>query len=76
MTTRQLTLLAVALLALAWPFLPSFTITLLAYIGLYSMVAVGLVLLTGVGGITSPRSTIRVAPRSSRSTSMSFGIRW
>ncbi len=53
MTTRQLTLLAVALLALAWPFLPSFTITLLAYIGLYSMVAVGLVLLTGVGGITS-----------------------
>ena len=43
----------VALLAAVWGFLPPFTVTLLNYIGLYSMVAVGLVLLTGVGGMTS-----------------------
>jgi branched-chain amino acid transport system permease protein len=33
--------------------LPEFYITLLNYIGLYSIVALGLVLLTGVGGLTS-----------------------
>lgn len=33
--------------------LPEFHVTLLNYIGLYSMVALGLVLLTGVGGLTS-----------------------
>ncbi|UCV07867.1 ABC transporter permease subunit [Dechloromonas denitrificans] len=33
--------------------LPEFTVTLLNYIGLYTIVAVGLVLLTGVGGLTS-----------------------
>ena len=44
---------AIALLAAAWGFLPPFTVTLLCYIGLYSMVAVGLVMLTGVGGMTS-----------------------
>jgi hypothetical protein len=33
--------------------LPEFTVTLLNYIGLYAIVAVGLVLLTGVGGLTS-----------------------
>ena len=33
--------------------LPEFQITLLNYIGLYSIVAMGLVLLTGVGGLTS-----------------------
>jgi ABC-type branched-subunit amino acid transport system ATPase component/ABC-type branched-subunit amino acid transport system permease subunit len=33
--------------------LPEFTITLANYIGLYSLVALGLVLLTGVGGLTS-----------------------
>ncbi len=53
MTSRHLTWAAIALLAIAWGFLPPFTITLLNYIGLYSMVAVGLVLLTGVGGMTS-----------------------
>ncbi|MFZ5693071.1 MAG: ABC transporter permease subunit [Pseudomonadota bacterium] len=31
----------------------SFTITLMNYIGIYSLVALGLVLLTGVGGLTS-----------------------
>jgi branched-chain amino acid transport system permease protein len=42
-----------ALLALAPLVLPEFTITLANYIGLYSLVALGLVLLTGVGGLTS-----------------------
>lgn len=39
----------------AVPFLPipAYWITLLNYIGLYTMVALGLVLLTGVGGLTS-----------------------
>ncbi|MCM2252496.1 MAG: branched-chain amino acid ABC transporter ATP-binding protein/permease [Ramlibacter sp.] len=53
MTPRGLTLVLVAALAVAWPWLPEFTITLLCYIGLYSMVAAGLVMLTGVGGMTS-----------------------
>lgn len=35
------------------PALPDFWITLWNYIGLYSLVAIGLVLLTGVGGMTS-----------------------
>ena len=35
MTPRRITLLAIALLALAWPLLPPFTVTLLDYIGLY-----------------------------------------
>ncbi len=42
-----------AALALGPLLLPEFYITLLNYIGLYSIVAVGLVLLTGVGGLTS-----------------------
>ena len=33
--------------------LPEFHVTLLNYIGLYSIVALGLVLLTGIGGLTS-----------------------
>jgi len=42
------------LLLLMGPFiLPEFYVTLLNYIGLYSIVALGLVLLTGVGGLTS-----------------------
>jgi len=41
------------ILALAPPLLPEFYVTLLNYIGLYALVALGLVLLTGVGGLTS-----------------------
>ena len=52
-TRRQLTLAVVALLAICWPFLPEFTVVVLSYIGLYALVAVGLVMLTGVGGMTS-----------------------
>jgi branched-chain amino acid transport system permease protein len=49
----MLTLGFVALLAAAPSFLPEFYVTLLNYIGLYSIVAVGLVLLTGIAGLTS-----------------------
>jgi branched-chain amino acid transport system permease protein len=41
------------LLLLGPQVLPEFYITLLNYIGLYSLVTLGLVLLTGVGGLTS-----------------------
>lgn len=43
----------VGLLALGPAVLPEFHITLLNYIGLSALVALGLVLLTGVGGLTS-----------------------
>lgn len=52
-TSRQLTLVLVVLLALAWGFLPEFTVSVLSNIGLYALVAAGLVMLTGVGGMTS-----------------------
>jgi len=52
-TPRQLTLGLVVLLAAAWGFLPEFTVSVLSNIGLYALVAVGLVMLTGVGGMTS-----------------------
>jgi len=44
---------AVVCLALAPLVLPPFTVTLMNYIGIYSLVAIGLALLTGVGGIVS-----------------------
>lgn len=53
MTARHLTLAFAAVLALVWSWLPDFTVTELNYIGLYSLVALGLVMLTGVGGMTS-----------------------
>lgn len=53
LTRTQLTTLAVALLGITWGFLPEFTVVVMSYIGLYSIVAVGLVMLTGVGGMTS-----------------------
>ena len=53
MRPGQLLLVFVALLGCAPLVLPEFTITLANYIGLYSLVALGLVLLTGVGGLTS-----------------------
>jgi branched-chain amino acid transport system permease protein len=52
-TPHQLTLVCVVLLALAWGFLPEFTVSVLSNIGLYALVAAGLVMLTGVGGMTS-----------------------
>ncbi|WP_058615838.1 ABC transporter permease subunit [Tepidimonas taiwanensis] len=50
---RALTIGFVLLLAAAWGVLPDFTITLLNYIGLHALVALGLVMLTGIGGMTS-----------------------
>ncbi|MEY2631921.1 MAG: hypothetical protein RIR00_575 [Pseudomonadota bacterium] len=45
--------LFIVLLGLGPLVLPEFHVTLLNYIGLYAIVALGLVLLTGVGGLTS-----------------------
>lgn len=55
MSVRKLVFAAVAasLLFPLVPGVPTFWITLCNYIGLFSLVAVGLVLLTGVGGMTS-----------------------
>lgn len=50
---RGLTLAAVLALGIAWGFLPEFTVVVVSYIGLYALVAVGLCMLTGVGGMTS-----------------------
>ena len=46
-------LMFMAALLLAPLVLPEFYVTLLNYIGLYAIVALGLVMLTGVGGLTS-----------------------
>jgi len=48
-----LALAVIALLAIAPFYATSFTITLLNYIGIYALVALGVVLLTGFGGMTS-----------------------
>jgi len=55
MMRRQTVILTgfLVLLALVPRLLPEFYVTLLNYIGLYAIVALGLVLLTGVGGLTS-----------------------
>jgi branched-chain amino acid transport system permease protein len=55
LSPRLVGLFVIALMAVAplMPFTPSFWITLAGYIGLASLVAIGLVLLTGVGGMTS-----------------------
>ncbi len=55
LSPRLAGLLVVALMGAAplLPFTPSFWATLAGYIGLSSLVATGLVLLTGVGGMTS-----------------------
>ncbi|TBU75279.1 ABC transporter permease subunit [Phytopseudomonas daroniae] len=53
MKLRALLIAFVLLLGIAPLALPTFQITLLNYIGLYTLVVLGLVLLTGVGGMTS-----------------------
>ena len=53
LTRRQLLVVCIAALAFAWPWLPEFTVTVATYIGLYALVAVGLVMLSGVAGMTS-----------------------
>ena len=50
----SLIIVAAVVILLAAPFWAAeFTITLLNYIGIYALVALGVVLLTGVGGLTS-----------------------
>jgi branched-chain amino acid transport system permease protein len=53
MKPRYLIAIFIAVLLMAPLILPSFQITLLNYIGLYTLVVLGLVLLTGIGGMTS-----------------------
>tara|TARA_Y100001951_G_scaffold101807_1_gene107321 strand:- start:14372 stop:16171 length:1800 start_codon:yes stop_codon:yes gene_type:complete len=53
MKPRYLILALVTVLAVAPALLPPYYVTLLNYIGLYTLVVLGLVLLTGVGGMTS-----------------------
>jgi len=56
MNSRALQLLAsavIAIMAAAPLWAAPFTITLLNYIGIYALVVLGIVLLTGVGGLTS-----------------------
>lgn len=53
MKARLPLLVFVAALVFGPAILPEFYVTLLNYIGLYAIVALGLVLLTGVGGLTS-----------------------
>ncbi len=53
MTPRKLTVLSLAALAVCWPLLPDFTVSVLASIALYAIVAAGLVLMTGIAGMTS-----------------------
>ena len=50
---RGLAVAAIAMLAAAPFWAADFTVTLLNYIGIYTLVALGVVLLTGVGGLTS-----------------------
>ncbi|TFW09403.1 ATP-binding cassette domain-containing protein, partial [Oxalobacteraceae bacterium OM1] len=55
MTRNRIILAILLVVGIALPLLPTpeYWINLLDYIGLYSLVAIGLVLLTGVGGLTS-----------------------
>src|SRR3954453_14292535 len=50
---RILVIVFVALVGIAPLALSPFSVTILNYIGLYSLATLGLVLLTGVGGLTS-----------------------
>ena len=50
---KPLAALALAVFILPWLPVPDFWITQLNYIGMYALVALGLVLLTGIGGLTS-----------------------
>ena len=54
MTPARIVIAIWLVLVAAGPlYLPEFYITLVNYIGLYSLVALGLVLLTGIAGLTS-----------------------
>ena len=46
-------LLCLIIFVIAWVLLPDFTISLLDYVGIYSVVVLGLVVMTGIAGMTS-----------------------
>src|SRR5512140_641442 len=56
--------------------LPEFHVTLLNYIGLYSIVALGLVLLTGIGGLTSfgPAAFVGMGAYTTASLTTAYGV--
>ncbi|MBL8661552.1 MAG: branched-chain amino acid ABC transporter ATP-binding protein/permease [Candidatus Odyssella sp.] len=66
----------VALLAAGPLYLPPFYVTLVNYIGLYSLVALGLVLLTGIAGLTSfgQAAFVGVGAYATAVASVSFGL--
>ena len=49
----KFTVIGIVAFASAWVFLPDFTISLLDYVGIYAIVVLGLVVMTGVAGMTS-----------------------
>ena len=53
MTRNYFNILCLAIFILAWFLLPDFTISLLDYVGIYSVVVLGLVVMTGIAGMTS-----------------------
>ena len=64
------------LLAAGPLYLPEFYITLVNYIGLYSLVALGLVLLTGIAGLTSfgQAAFVGVGAYATAVASVNFGL--
>ena len=77
MKARRYVLIVVVLLAAALPLLPvpEFWITQANYIGLYSLVAIGLVLLTGVAGLTKARTLIQALNPTVSSSVLAVGGR-
>jgi len=67
--------IAAALVIGGW-MLPEFYITLLNYIGLYALVALGLVLLTGVSGITSfgQAAFVGIGAYTTAAVTVNFGL--
>ncbi len=65
-----------ALLAAGPLYLPEFYITLVNYVGLYSLVALGLVLLTGIAGLTSfgQAAFVGVGAYATAVASVNFGL--
>jgi ABC-type branched-subunit amino acid transport system permease subunit len=79
MSMRRYSLIVFALFLAALPLLPvpEFWITQLNYIGLYALVVIGLVLLTGVAGLTSfgQAAFVGVGAYTTAYLSLHFGCR-
>lgn len=77
MTPARIAVAVWLVLLLAGPlYLPEFYITLVNYIGLYSLVALGLVLLTGIAGLTSfgQAAFVGVGAYTTAVASVQFGL--